>query len=555
MPSLSNLPGLNVLIFALKSLAALATIWIAQLLYQGFLMRVMFRSMAARGMPVPQPHSLLLGHLPLMKKLRDNLPKDAHDTYSQRRLITHWEEYFPNQTKCPPIIYLDLWPFLSYPLIYATSPETCYQITQENPQPRHSMLAWSILPVTGGKDLISMDMSDHRVWRARLNPGFSTRNLTSQIPLMIEEVNTFVQQLRSKAGQDHEYGEIFPLYDRTVNLTFDIIMRAAVDLKVNEQLDGPGPILQAMRQLIRHVKGENIMSRLERMMPAYKQDVSRNEATIRNILLPHLKARFGKNTHPNSPKTVIDLALKESKSESRDASAPQDENLLDVVLSHLKLFILAGHDTTAQALCWVFYELYSKPDVLKSLRAEHDQILGPNPKLTLSEQPHKLGSLQYTTAVIKETLRHHPLGSAHRSGSPEFNIVYEGMTYPTMNALINTSPAAIHLRSDLWPQADEFVPERYMVPEGDPLHPIKNAWRVFELGNTRCIGEELAMMEMKLVLALTVREMDMEFDWVGWNKLQKRTAPPDQLNGQYMYRVGHGIGTVKDNLPTRIRLR
>lgn len=167
--------------------------------------------------------------------------------------------------------------------------------------------------------------------------------------------------------------------------------------------------------------------------------------------------------------------------------------------------------------------------MLQKLRDELKITLGSDPKLALMEQPHILSSLQYTTAVIKETLRLHPLGSTHRSGSPDFDIVHEGIRYPTFNALINTNPTAIHLRRDLWPRADEFLPERFIVPEGHVLHPVKNAWRAFELGNTRCIGEELAMMEMKLVLALTVRDMDMQFDWVGWNQLQYVLSPSSSL--------------------------
>jgi hypothetical protein len=46
--------------------------------------------------PVPKPHSLLLSHLPLMKKLRKGLPKDAHDTYAQRTLTMDLAEYFPS---------------------------------------------------------------------------------------------------------------------------------------------------------------------------------------------------------------------------------------------------------------------------------------------------------------------------------------------------------------------------------------------------------------------------------------------------------------------------
>ncbi|OTB07086.1 hypothetical protein M426DRAFT_9159 [Hypoxylon sp. CI-4A] len=79
----------------------------------------------------------------------------------------------------------------------------------------------------------------------------------------------------------------------------------------------------------------------------------------------------------------------------------------------------------------------------------------------------------------------------------------------------------------------EFLPERFIVVEGHPLHPVKNAWRLFELWNTRCIGEELAMIEMKLV---------------------GRTTPLDSVGREYVYRVSGGIGSVKDKLPTRIKL-
>ncbi|KAI0835111.1 hypothetical protein F5Y06DRAFT_144079 [Hypoxylon sp. FL0890] len=75
----------------------------------------------------------------------------------------------------------------------------------------------------------------------------------------------------------------------------------------------------------------------------------------------------------------------------------------------------------------------------------------------------------------------------------------------------------------------EFLSERFLVAKGHPLHPVKNTWRPFELGNTRCIGEELAMVEMKLVLALTMREVDFHFDWKGlscWqrHRLRQRQA-------------------------------
>lgn len=179
---------------------------------------------------MPCPHSLLLGHIPFVKALKRGLPKDAHSSYSQRRFVLEWQKYFPGASRCPPIIYLDLWPFLSEPLIMATSVEASYQLTQEDPQPRDTTFKWAMFPVTQGKDLISMNAADHRLWRSRLNPGFSPRNLMLQLPIILEEVSIFAQQLKAQAGGSNEWGEVFTLYERTINMTFDIIMRTTLSV-------------------------------------------------------------------------------------------------------------------------------------------------------------------------------------------------------------------------------------------------------------------------------------------------------------------------------------
>ncbi|KAI2603772.1 cytochrome P450 [Hypoxylon sp. NC1633] len=530
-------------------------ICLIQLTYRGLSVRLKFRAMKSHGLPVPEPYSFLYGHIPLLMSLKEGLPQDAHDTYVHRKLTMNWSKYFPNQKSCPPVFYLDLWPFTSQPFIYVTSPEACFQLTQQTAQPRHSMFSWAIFPVTGGKDLISMDIPTHRTWRSRLNPGFSPKNLLSQTPILVEEVGIFVQQLKEHAGKDGTFGDLFNLFDRTVALTFDIITRISLDLHVREQTRGPTPILKALRALISHVKGPTIWSELERWTPSYRRDVDRNSKTLRDSLLPQIQSRLQPDA--SSEKTVIDLAVKEYKNEYGNENMLPGPDFIDTVISQLKLFMFAGHDTTAQAICWVLYEITKSPEILRQIRAELDEVLGSDVQLAaqvLSLEPHKLNSLRYTTAVIKESLRLHPLGSTHRRGSRGFGIICDGVTYPTDDSVIWTSPTAIHLRSDLWPQVMEFLPERFLVAEGHPLHPVKNAWRPFELGNTRCIGEELAMIEMKLVLALTMREVDFHFDWKGWNTLQGRTAPPDSVGGEYIYRVGNGIGSVKDGLPTRIKL-
>lgn len=163
-----------------------------------------------------------------MGLLKSGLPADAHDTYITQKLGLDWRVYFPKASRSPPLAYLDLWPFLSQPLILVFDPQACAQLTQETPQPRHPLFKWALTPLTGGRDLTSVDMSTHKIWRSRLSPGFSPRTLTSQMDALLEEVTIFVEKLRDRAGADGSWSKIFALYDDTVTLAFDIIFRSAL---------------------------------------------------------------------------------------------------------------------------------------------------------------------------------------------------------------------------------------------------------------------------------------------------------------------------------------
>ncbi|KAF7523612.1 hypothetical protein G7054_g11706 [Neopestalotiopsis clavispora] len=474
-----------------------------------------------------------------------------------QELALNWPKYFSKEhVQCPPLIYLDLWPLLSQPLIYAISPEACYQLVQQKPeQPRHPMFSWAMSPVTGGKDLIAMDIPTHRLWRSRLNPGFSTQNILSQTPLLIEEINIFVAKLKARASK----ADVFSMYDHLVALAFDVITRGSLGMRLKEQTNGPTPFFEAFRQLITHVKGPSLWNELERLTPAYKRQVASDTKVLDDVLSRHIKECL--EDHSDSPKTAIDFALKDYPgSKVKGDIGPSSERYNEIILSQLKLFILAGHNTTAQAICWLLYDINKSSEVLDQLRIEHDQVFGSNPELAaeiLSQEPYKLNFLTYTTAVVKESLRLHPLASTHRQGSKEFNFALQGTIYPTTDALIHTNPSVVHLRPDLWPRPTEFLPQRFLVDKDHPLYPVKNAWRAFELGVTRCIGEELAMTEMKLILVLTAREFEFEFDAHGWDQsLQRKSAEgPAAIKGEQIYRVGKGIGLVKNGLPTRVRRR
>lgn len=232
-----------------------------------------------------------------------------------------------------------------------------------------------------------------------------------------------------------------------------------------------------------------------------------------------------------------------------------DSVYLNTAIAQLKIFIFAGHDTTASTLSFAYSRLYRDAAVLTKVRAEHDEVLGPDPSQAaarLAENPSLLNALPYTQAIVKETLRLYPPAGSLRTGVAGFVLTHPdtGKVYPTEGFDIFSASVAIHRRADYWERADEFVPERWLIKEGsEGLQARKNAWRPFELGPRNCIGQELALLELRAILAMTLRELDFEPAY---------PADAIEVNGEKAYQVmdvGHITGHIKDGFPVRVKVR
>lgn len=212
----------------------------------------------------------------------------------------------------------------------------------------------------------------------------------------------------------------------------------------------------------------------------YNQDV-------RNILLPHIKAKLPGSAEDEKKKTVVlDLALKTmDKAVSGGLSEAQ---FIDQLIANLKIMMFAGHDTTAITMCMMFKCLQDNPKCLEQLRAEHDAILGTDPEKAadvIRESPHLVHSLPYTLAIIKETLRLYPIASTVRAGTPGCILTPRDETtqYPTEGWAPWAAITVIQRDPKYWPRPDEFLPERWMVEADHPLHPVlKHAWLAFAIG-------------------------------------------------------------------------
>jgi len=402
--------------------------------------------------------------------------------------------------------------------------------------PNHQVLAKLanvvkfLYPLTQNLDILTSEGDRWRVWRSRFNPGFSSKSLTALIPTILEETVVFRDILRAKAGKDGGWGDVFPLEPLATNLTFDVIGRAALDIRLHEQTRGPGLLQQAMiDQLSQGVFEYNLWTLPTRLNPIRLWKIARNTRTMREALLPSIYARLESSvaTKPSAKaKTIVDLAVREFLQEDagKGNQAKVDDAFIDIVLSQLKIFVFAGQDVTSTSICWAIHCLAKYPSAAAKVRAEHDTILGTNlddvvPKLQAS--PHLLNQLTYTLAFVKETLRMYPGVGPVRGGTRDFNFDVPGSEpYPTEGFMILDAVRATSRAEHIWVRPNEFLPERFTASPGDPLYPPKNAWHPFGLGPRNCIGQELALSELKVVLALVARELDIDCAWDKWDIVQ-----------------------------------
>jgi cytochrome P450 len=178
----------------------------------------------------------------------------------------------------------------------------------------------------------------------------------------------------------------------------------------------------------------------------------------------------------NRNKSVFDLALKSYLDENPEATGI-NADFKDFAMAQIKLFIFAGHDTTSAGAIFTYHLLTQHPEVLADVRAEHDDVLGSDVDLAasrLSSKPSLLNQLPYTLAVIKESLRIYPTVAALRDGQPDFFISSDsGQSLPTDRCVVWGDHYGTHHNPRYWARPEEFLPERWLVPEGDELYPPK----------------------------------------------------------------------------------
>ncbi|KAJ3109800.1 hypothetical protein HDU97_000030 [Phlyctochytrium planicorne] len=187
-----------------------------------------------------------------------------------------------------------------------------------------------------------------------------------------------------------------------------------------------------------------------------------------------------------------------------NGNLPSDEDLCDYVLN----FIIAGRDTTAQALSWAFLLLHKNPQCFQKLRAEIDNLLGPYEEGSRDAPTYEevKKEMPYANAVFHETLRLYPSVPTEIKQANQDDVLPDG-THVPKGATVAWSPYTMGRTEAIWgADAKEFNPDRWIAMTKQPS-PFD--YPVFNAGPRVCLGKNMAELEGVYVMACIARKFDV----------------------------------------------
>lgn len=338
-------------------------------------------------------------------------------------------------------------------------------------------------PILGRYSVLNLDGALHMRERRLMLPPFHGER--------VHVYGRIMQEVTRQVMAEWTLGRRFPIQPEMQRITLEVILRAVFGLDDDGQrerlrsailrflalADGPGAAAIAIRAL---------QIDLGRLTPwgrfvHYRKQVDREIFTA----IAHRRAA-GTAGRDDVLSMLIDAR-------DEDGRAMNDQELRDELFT----LLMAGHETTATSLGWVFWCVLERPEVLDGIRAELGRVAGDG-----LLDPRHVSELTYLDAVIKETARLHPVtdGVGRLLKCP----THLGRLYLPAGVGVSPSTYLTHRRPDLWPEPERFRPERFIGTRPSPY-----AFFPFGGGVRRCLGAAFATYEMKVVVAEVLARADL----------------------------------------------
>lgn len=338
-------------------------------------------------------------------------------------------------------------------------------------------------PIIGWHSLLVLDGERHLRERRMMAPPFHGERMHVYGRLM--------RDIAVRVIEGWKLGEAFPIHREMQAITLDVIVRAVFG--VDQEA-----VFVPFRALVERFVGQaSSVSAPFIALPVFQFDLGRlspwgrfirNRQAVRDALLAEITRRRVDGTDGRTDILSLLVAARDEKGQPM-----RDDELLDEMFT----LLMAGHETTATSLAWVFWHLGHHPAVVEKLRAELARIIGPD---TLDAR--HLPQLEYLDAVIKESMRLTPVATlvARRLHVPAR---IGGLALPAGTS-VGANIYLTHRRPDVWRDPERFDPERFL-----GVRPSPYTFFPFGGGVRRCLGAAMATYEMKTVLAEVLTRVDL----------------------------------------------
>lgn len=291
-------------------------------------------------------------------------------------------------------------------------------------------------------------------------------------------------------------GEIRDVYQEMMYLTLAIVAKTLFDADMMGEIEEIYTLLEGVMQHYNQNQGSNallliLISLLPKWLPTphklrFRKAVQRLDEIVHNII----------QQHRTSGKDMGDLLSMLLHIQDNDGSQMTDQQLRDEVMN----LLLAGHETTANALSWTWMLLSQNPEVQTKLQEELQAVLGGRVP-TMTDLPQ----LRYTERVVLESMRlYPPVWAITRQALQDCEI--GGYPIPA-GTNVFMSQWVMHRDFRYFDNPEEFNPDRW----ADDLSKRLPTYAYFPFGGGPrvCIGKSFAMMEAVLVVATITQKFQL----------------------------------------------
>ncbi|WP_084657786.1 cytochrome P450 [Thermogemmatispora onikobensis] len=333
-----------------------------------------------------------------------------------------------------------------------------------------------------GQGLLTSEGDFHKRQRKLIQPAFHRQRIASYATTMVEEA--------ARLARSWQDGTVVDMAEEMMRLTLVIAGKTLFNVDVEREASTVSQAMAVAMEAFIKIGLSPWAEQLELLPLPIRRRFYRARDEMDRVIYRIIEE------HRRSGRDQGDLLswLLEVHDEE---GAMSDEQLRD----EMTTLLLAGHETTANALAWTWYLLAQHPEVAARLRQEVVQVLGDRLP-TADDFPR----LTYAEWVLAESMRlYPPAWGIDRTAMRDCDI--RGVTIPT-GARVIMSQYVVHRDPRFYPEPERFFPERW-TPEARAARP-KFAYFPFGGGPRLCVGEPFAWMEGVLVLATLIRSWEAE---------------------------------------------